>query len=352
VLYSTVLFTGLLIWAGNSGVLLGSGRSPWAFSLFFKAPSTSLNQVSLPLLFDPVGVVVLLTALATPLFCAPQVAAISVFNQMIEANIGYRISSLKVANINALVKKVNRAFSILGTRSVSLAIMLLSIFSSCEFYKFIQKDGLLQSWNPSSLADSQWRTLVYGGWWANADTHTAFAALLVLAGAYTLYHVTKQLTMGMIFSVYGRRALTKGFGVAPNLKLNTDGYHGLRKLRYFMQWTYAATLLYFLMAIGILVVWLPFGQLTVFLVSLIMATNVLTVFYPTWLAANGSLLEKKSYIKHLSERADLSDKELDELVDRVWTTPHLPFRLRGTLSAVTLYLLIPILLAVVSALLN
>jgi hypothetical protein len=40
------------------------------------------------------------------------------------------------------------------------------------------------------------------------------------------------------------------------------------------------------------------------------------------------------------------------MIDKVWATPNLPFRLRSTFTAATVYLLIPLLLAVVPGLLG
>lgn len=350
--YSVILFVLFLVWASVSGVLLGPDQVPWAFSLFFEKPTSSIKQVRLPVLLDPVGIILIVTALATPLFCAHQVKALSVFNSMNESNVGYRAIHLPAAELNVLVAKVNKAFRILGTRITSLVVALISIINSYLACTFIQDNGILKSWNPTSLSDSNWQLVASAGWWAGRQDRPEFAYFLVATGAYFLYHVTKQLTMGVIFSIYARRALTKGFGVSPNLKLNTDGYYGLRRLRYFMQWTYAATIVDFLMTVGVFVVWLPFMQLTVFIVLLVMATNILTVLYPTSVAIGGTLLEKRTYVTRLSDLSSLTNKERDELVDKVWMVPHLPFRLRSTLSVVTLYLLIPIALAIVSAILK
>lgn len=347
--YSVVLFAGLLVWTAIGGVLLGDDKVPWALGLFGENPGRP-QQVRLPLFLDPVGMVVIVTALAIPLFCAEQVAAIAAFNAMNERNMTYRLKRLDDRRINNLVRLSNKWFSLVGSRTISGLILVASVFNSYTFITFTNRIGFLQSWNPSLLSDAEWRRLVYRGWWANPDTHPAFALALILIGAYFFYHVTKQLAMGFIFAVYAGLALKHDFGVAPNLALNTDGYHGLRSLRYFMQWTYVVTILDFLMMIGILVVWLPFSQVTVFLLLLVVATNVLTVLYPTSVAVGGSLLEKRMYVQHLSSTAPTS--ELDRLVERTWNVPHLPFRVRGTLGVVTLYLLIPIILALVSALLQ
>jgi len=350
-LYSTVLFIVLLIWAARSHVLLGTGDAPWAFSLYAKAPSVP-DKVHLAMLFDPVALLVLFITFATPFFCVQQVIAISAFNSMNEANIRHRRASLKIAELNALVRKVNKAFFIIGTRTMSIVILLLSFLGSYELNYFIRKNGVLQSWNPSRLPDAKWRSIVYDGWWANAESHIGFAVALVIFGTYLLYHVAKQLAMGLIFSIYARRALDKGFGVAPNLSVNIDGYYGLRKLRYFMQWTYVATLLDFFTMLGIIAVWLPFDQFTIFMILLIMATNVLTVLYPTTVAIGGSILEKTSYVKYLTGLNHNSRKERDELVEKSWTVANLPFRLRSTLTGVTLYFLVPVVLAIVAALLK
>ncbi|NHC12667.1 hypothetical protein [Motilibacter deserti] len=349
IIYSTALLLGLIIWTAASGDLLGASEHPWAFALFGDNPGKP-KSVRLPLFLDPVGIVLILTALSVPLLCAQQVVGINKFNEMNERNMQYRVSSLDLAKLNQLVRKTNRAFSFVGSRWVSLGILMMSCWNAVIFKNNIDKYGLLSSWNPSRLTDDDWRKVAYNGWWANDQSNRALSTAVVVIGTYLTYHVTKQLAMGIIFAVFAGRALKRGFGVAPNLELNTDGYHGLRDLRYFMQWTYVATTLDFFMMMGILVVWLPFNVLTVFMLLVVVATNVLTVLYPTSVAIGGALLEKKHFVRMLANSS--TGDELEKQVTRVWAAPSIPFRLRSALSVITIYLLLPTLLALVSALLK
>jgi hypothetical protein len=74
--------------------------------------------------------------------------------------------------------------------------------------------------------------------------------------------------------------------------------------------------------------------------------------YPSYLAAGSVVSEKKTFVVHLLTNSERSETERDAMIERVWSTPNLPFRVRSTLSAATLYFLIPLILAVVSAILG
>jgi hypothetical protein len=347
---SLLILIAVLSAAGVSGTLLGDSGTAWAFGVPGNLPAST----RLPLLLDPVGMIVLITSILTPIFCIEQITEIQRFVEDNETNIAYRAPSLDSMAINRLIGHINKCFTIVGYRSVSIAIGVGSTLASYLMYVAIRTHGLLASWNSSSWHAHHWRKLVYDGWWANSSTHPVFAGLLVATGAFMIYHLTKQVTMGILFAVFARRALTLGFSSFPNLTRNTDGYNGQRSLRYFMQWTYVATLLDFGMMIGILLVWLPFSALTVSMLSLVVASNIFTVLYPTTVAVSGAITEKRMYVEALlaSAMSPPAGTSVEAAVGKVWDTTNLPFRLRGTLSVVTLYLLIPVILAIISAVLN
>ncbi|MGD0055663.1 MAG: hypothetical protein ABSC34_09555 [Acidimicrobiales bacterium] len=345
---SAPILIALLVLAYINHVLTGPDHVLAAFGLQTLANARP-THVSLPILCDPVALVVLLTALLTPVCCAEQVASIELVVPMIVKNVSYRMDGLDVEAIKTIVRRVNKAFEIVGLKSVSALFLLVSFIESYAVYRYIEHHGLLSSWNPSKLSNTLWRKEVYNGWWANAHTHSFFAALLVIVSTYYLYHLTKQLALGLIFAVFGGTALDKGFGATPNLRVNTDGYYGMRILRYFMQWTYMTTLLGYVLAIGVFAVWLPFNQVAAVVIGIVVVSNIITVVYPTTLVTGGVLLEKQHFIQHLMLNPSLSSDKLNEIVEGVWKVPTLPFRIRGTLSAATLYLLIPTILAFVSS---
>ena len=348
IVLSGPFLVAMIVLAYANGVVAGPDHVLAAFGLNTLTHARPIH-VDLPLLCDPIALIVLIASLTTPVCCAEQVAAIELIIPMIVKSITYRLHSLDLVGINETVRKTNKAFAVIGLKSISFVIFLISFFESFELYGYIERNGLLSSWNPSKLANNVWRKEVYEGWWANADSHFILAALLVILSTYYLYHLTKQLALGAIFAAFGGSALSQGFGTAPNLRVNTDGYYGMRSLRYFMQWTYATTLLGYVLAIGVFAVWLPFNQVAVIVIGVVVVLNIITVVYPTTLVNSGVLLEKQRYIDHIVENSDLSGVALSETVERVWKVPTLPFRVRGTLSAVTLYLLIPTALAIVSS---
>jgi hypothetical protein len=340
----------LFVLAHFSRVLTGPDHILAAFG-FHVEIARRPTIVSLPLLFDPVAIIAMVAFLATPVCCAEQVASISLINPMILSNITYRHGTLDPTIINCIVGKANRSFSFIGLRSTSIAIFLASFIESLALYKYIEHHGILSSWNPTSLSDARWRRVVYAGWWANAHSHTVLAIFLVMMGTYYIYHLTKELALGIVFALYGRRALKASFGAAPNLSLNADGYHGFRRLRYFMQWTYFTTVLGYVLTLGLFVVWLPFNRIAAVIVGVVIVMNCATVLYPTSLVCSGVLVEKTNFVDHISSLGH-SHRDTNEIIEKAWGVPSLPFKIRGTVFAVTLYLVIPVFLVYVASILK
>lgn len=340
----------VLVWCAIDGTLLPAPDAPWALGLY--AAPQDVERVSLPLLIDPVGLMLVVAAVAAPFFSLKQVEAIKAFNPMNERNMAYRLHSLDLGTINAYAARSNRLFRLVGTRWVSLGLFAVATACVVLLYREVDRNGVLPDWNPTNLSTTEWRTRVHDGWWANWETHTVGAFVLMALGVYLLYFVFKQLAMGAIFAHFVSRSLKLRYGVAPDLTMNRDGYHGLRPLRYFMQWTYVATLTDFVMILGLVLVWLPFNQLSVFLTLTVMTTNVFFVLYPTVKAVGGSIVEKNAYVAYIQSQPGLTAEQKSTEVERVWSVPHLPFRLRSTLSVLTVYLLLPIVLALVSTILK
>jgi len=314
-------------------------------------PKHGPAKVSLALLQDPIAIIAIVMTLATPILCAEQVRSIKIFNAMNEGNIAYRVRDLDIPKINELVRQANSKFETLNRRNISAWLLAGSLVASAAIDYLLYRWGLFAGWNYTHLDDTAWRKDVYTGWWANFPHRLPMAILFWLLGGYFFYFLTKQLWMGFAFATYARQVMLLGFSVSPNLRTNTDGFWGLRPLRHFMQTTYGSTLGHFTMVLGILVVWLPFSVYTVLAVIAVLVINMLVVIYPSVLASSGAVIEKTRYVAHVAQ-SDLSQADRDAAIDKVWTSPNLPFHLRSSLTAATLYLLIPLVLAVVSGLLG
>jgi len=349
-LVSSLFLVSILLLASLDNSLVGKEGTPSALGQMVH-PAKIIDRVQVPLLQDPVGIIVILVAIATPVFCAEQVAAIREFVRMNERNIQYRASSIRINEVNADVARANRQFEMVGSRLLSILFLILAAGSSLLLYSLFVRRGLFRSWNSTSASDVEWSRKTYEGWWANVHHHFFLAVALWSAGTYLFYFLAKQLAMGCVFAVFARSAMFHEFGVAPDMSYNTDGYWGLRPLRRFMQWTYGSTLAHFVATLGVSIVWLPFAQWTVFLVIGVMMANCFVVIYPSSIAYNSAVREKARFVEHI-RTSDLSWMDKEGTTEKIWTRPDLPFRTRSTLSALTLYLLVPLVLAVVSSLLS
>jgi hypothetical protein len=341
--------TVTLALATNSRVLVSEHGIQPAVSLLLHS-SSRVGRVALALLQDPAGILVVLIALLTPIFCSQQVWAIGEFVQMNERNVqSLSLTLAEQAAVDAAANTANAQFGLLGRRSVSLPLFATAGLGALGLYVLIVANGLMASWNSTSLTSSEWRRDVYGGWWANWSRHPSLAVALWCLATYMIYFLFKQLSMGLIFAVFAHKAAKIGFGVTPNLDYNSDGFRGLRTLRRFMLWTYGSSLAHFAAVLCVFVVWLPFSQWTFFVSIAVMTTNALVVIYPSLVAHNSALAAKVTFVDRIYQDTSLTQAEKGEKIEKVWSTPALPFRTRSTLTAVTIYFLVPLILALVSA---
>lgn len=309
-------------------------------------------QVSLPLLQDPVGLIAIVITLLTPVLFAQQVHAIGVFNKTNERNIDYRSTSLNHYEINREVQLANSWFGFIGRPDVSLAVLALSAAASFGVDVLFRRWGLFSNWNKTDLTNDAWRSRVYAGWWANPDTHLVLAIALWSLGCYFFYFVIKQVYMGAVFAVYIQRIDKREFGVSPNMRANTDGFWGLSEMRGFMLATYSSALCHTLMIVGILIIWLPFNAFTLLTIAVVTTINAVEVIYPTRVGHVGAYQEKMHFVKHILGDAQRPSEAQAAQVETIWDRPLLPFRVRSTLTTVTISLLFPLLLAVASRLIG
>lgn len=315
-------------------------------------PAPFPARISLAMLQDPVGLITIAISLLTPILFATQVSAIQRFNSTNEGNISYRAATLDCGWINHEVKLANDHFRSIGSRTASATVLLLSAMLSTLFVYLINSWGPYTSWNKTDLVTSVWRRRVYAGWWANPHSHLILAIALWCLGCYFFYFIIKQVTMGAYFAIYVHRISARKFGVCPNLKANTDGFWGLLPMRRFMQATYSSALGHTIMVLGILVVWLPFSAFTVFVLTLLITINALVVIYPSAVGYAEAYSEKILFIEDLLKGHQEPTADEAARIARVWDTQTLPFRPGSALTALTIYLLFPLLLAIVSKLLG
>lgn len=309
-------------------------------------------QVSLPLLEDPVGLIAIVMTLLTPILFAQQVHAIGVFNETNERNIDYRSTSLNHCAINREIQFANKWFDCMGRLIVSFVVLMLSAGASFGVDLLFRRWGLFYNWNKTDLSSATWKSRVYAGWWANPHTHPILAIALWVVGCYFFYFIIKQVYMGAVFAVYMQRIEKQEFGVSPNMSANTDGFWGLAEVRGFMLATYSSSLSHTLMIVGILIIWLPFNVFTLLMISVVTIINAVEVIYPTRMGHVSAHREKVRFVKHVLGDSRPPNKVQTARVEAIWARPLLPFRVRSTMTTVTISLLFPLCLAVASRLIG
>src|SRR6266852_3596016 len=317
---------------------LTAHAAPSALPVIFNAPKR-VSSVEMPLSQDPVAIVFILVALLTPIFCAEQVEAIQGVVGMSKENYLARPPELRgqevpVSDLNNRVETANKAFRLVGNWPLSVLFLTFSALISYIIYARLLANGLLQSW------------------YANYQHHRFLAIALWALGTYLFYFLLKQLLLGAVFAWYATFARRKHFGITPNMEYNSDGYWGLRLLRRFMQWTFASTIAHVITTLGVFIVWLRFSQLTVALAAGVMLASSLVVFHPSLLAYRSVQDSKVRYLKEIAACDKLKPEEKEKYYGRIWTNSNLPFRTRSTVTAVTVYVLLPLMLAFVSSLIT
>ncbi|HLQ53099.1 MAG TPA: hypothetical protein VK162_02375 [Streptosporangiaceae bacterium] len=335
---------------------LTAHAAPSALPVIFNAPKR-VSSVEMPLSQDPVAIVFILVALLTPIFCAEQVEAIQGVVGMSKENYLARPPELRgqevpVSDLNNRVETANKAFRLVGNWPLSVLFLTFSALISYIIYARLLANGLLQSWNATAIPSDIWGRMVYAGWWANYQHHRFLAIALWALGTYLFYFLLKQLLLGAVFAWYATFARRKHFGIIPNMEYNSDGYWGLRLLRRFMQWTFASTIAHVITTLGVFIVWLRFSQLTVALAAGVMLASSLVVFHPSLLAYRSVQDSKVRYLKEIAACDKLKPEEKEKYYGRIWTNSNLPFRTRSTVTAVTVYVLLPLMLAFVSSLIT
>ncbi|GLP71473.1 hypothetical protein TUSST3_80930 [Streptomyces sp. TUS-ST3] len=305
------------------------------------------SAVSLPLLQDPAGLIVLAVVFVTPIFYCQQVRAIADFVPMNERNGGAaHLSARQIQQHNRLVARTNRSFTTLGRRAVSVAIMAVVAVGTVLLFAFVNAYGLMETWNSTMLPDAVWRSEVYAGWWANLHTHPELALTLCASGTYAFYFLTKQLAMGVVFTIYLKRSAALGFGVTPNMTFDSDGFRGLRTLRQFMLWTYGSALAHMIGLLALSLVWLPASPWMLFVVVGVMVVDTVVIIYPSSIGYHSALAVKESYVRSLRP-TELSSADRDAAIAQVWSVPVLPVATRKAITGLTLYLLVPAVVALV-----
>ena len=88
------------------------------------------------------------------------------------------------------------------------------------------------------------------------------------------------------------------------------------------------------------------------MLGLLLTINILVVIYPSAVGYAAAYREKMCFVDHVLGGHAIPSGEDAALIERVWRTRTLPFRIGSGLTAVTIYLLFPLLLAGMSRLLG
>jgi hypothetical protein len=342
-----------LVLATLEHVLVGPAGHRPSISVLIDGPRTPALPLSFALLGDPVGLAVLVVTLATPIFCAVQAEAIGDLVPMIASNSTTSGAPVQgIEQINAVIGTANQRFRWIGSPFASVGVLLVAALSALALFHQLTHTGLLANWNATQLSNTRWRQEVYNGWWANPNHHLTMAIALCVLGTYMFYFLEKQLLMGLVFAAFGRAAMQAGLKITPNLRYNSDGYHGLRALRRFMRWTYGSSVVHFALLLGVFFVWLPVTPATYLFFVVVLLTNATVVIYPSVIAQRTAVAAKTEYAKRVYRLRGESRLSRQAQIDQVWSTPSFPFRTRSSLTALTIYLVLPMILAIVSSVLT
>lgn len=350
--------TSVVVIAFFEGELIGQLELPSAVSVI-AGRTEFAGVVELPLLHDPVGIVLVVVAFITPLFCAEQVVAMQLYVRKNVANGGVQyLTENQRQDVYEAIGKANQRFRLIGGWWSSLATATLSAGVTVLIMYAARTDGIYSAWNTTDVSNQVWSRAVYDNWWANRSVSQPLWCSQAIAGMYMTYYLVKQLLLGFVFALFARRAALSGFGVTQRPLHNIDGYWGLRWLRRFMQWTYVSTFCHLILAMGIFLVWLPVGPGSFLEITAVIAAAITVVVYPSSIAYNSSVLGKTQASRAIltTERPlDVRNGrtiDADAAVAALWERPHLPFKVRNTVTAALVYVVAPLGLLLLSNLIG
>lgn len=99
------------------------------------------ETVALPLLYDPAGILVLLTCAFAPVCFAMQIYSVAEFNHMCELNTDYRANGRRDSEINQLTRQANKWFERFGSRLTAIGFSIASLVISALVFRLNSKRG-------------------------------------------------------------------------------------------------------------------------------------------------------------------------------------------------------------------
>lgn len=303
-----------------------------------KGRFTIPGTLNFPMLHDITGLAAMIGAFITPYIVYRQIEVMEALVTVHGSNINHRQPLIDWADIEEASARANEGFRRIGSAAVSWTILAIAGWLSFLLLRYVQAHGPLTAVRPAGVNPDVWYLAVHGGWWANARVHPSGALLLFVAGVILFYYLVKQLLMGLVFTNWVKQITAADFGVFPNLNLNNDGYWGMRNMRSLFQWTYASALLNLSLSLLVAALWLPVGVFTVSISVFIIAADGLFIVFPTLATLRAVVAERKAYVAHLWEG---SGQAVSREIDEIWQRPMLPFRLRESFAAVSVYFLMP-----------
>lgn len=389
----------IIIVTGITGNLLPSGH-PAVAALFERG--TLSRALATHLMTDPLGLVIMVTCVVTPVMFALQLESIRSYLGMNRRNAWLITTNETREMVVEFVDRANRRFARLGSRRVSLLVLMAAVGLTAMSLWYLDQAGVYKS----QIIDLVFPRLAphfghlsYATWWAGWQNDEAGTVTLGLLGVFMIYSLIKQLGVGLVFTMFAVQAHRSGFTPSPYPLFNIDGHNGLRELRAFILRTYISTSFHLVAYFAVFVVAVPLDLTTMVLAVIVTLTPVPVVYVPTWLARKGIRLSADRWVCLLLDQiasanaahgnapnghdelstSRYADSPSDAVMrvnravssnssrllfsagvhaeaaafsDALWTRSNVPIRLRGVLSGMFLQLLVPLAAVLIPVLLH
>jgi hypothetical protein len=343
------VFLALSVWTILVGQAIKSG--PWVMGVVFSHEKVPVHP-ELAFFEDPFGLFVVLISLAAPYFYAHQCELIGKFVPDCIGNGALDLMSVPTFDGENLSKTeirrrlrrelawANRRFQALGSRVVSMVVGVIAVIIGFLVTWLLYTSGIFSS----QLLVSQSKVhrtqplmphLFYDTWWARITEPDGLGAAFSLLICVMTYFVLKQVSMGVVFVLFLKRARSIRFNMTPRMLTNTDGAHGLRNVRRLGSITFFATMFNVLAVAFTFTFVLPVSRYSAIPYLAVIVVPLLILLYPVLLASRGGFDSKVRWIRKNEDRLPR------EALSSVWDWNNVPFRVSDVISALLIYLILP-----------
>lgn len=332
------------------------------------------QALAVPGLQDAVAWTIVLVAAAGPLYLA-RTCRLSF--RLFEAFSFDGISEAQSKSVGQAFARFNASIKVAGSRFVSGSLSVGCAASAFVLVRYLERlgpwRGVLERVPVSGGSQATRVSALTHDWWLNAHRHPVTAWTFGLIVSFYLFTAVKQLILGgaLLLLVYRVRSVRLE---VPIDERDTDGHHGLRRIRQVLFLVVAEALSYLVTSSAVLFIWIGAHPFTVALGATFALLALLSLATPMFLLTEAIERGKRRQLTYISNHLRQIEQNIPKAIGLLDTKtdgdvpaleywrwlrerqaaihdiPSSGFRYREFIYSATTMLIVPALLLVVGAL--